>query len=127
MGLTKRQIQVAKLIHEELASIFTKQGWTMMDGGMVSISEVVISPDLLEAKIYLSFLNIKEEAATLELFKTRMKEIRGALGNALRHSLRRIPYLEFYQDKMLENVFRLEEIFKEIDLSKDQKDEKDID
>lgn len=126
MGLSKRQIQVGKLIHEELASIFAKQGWTMMDGGMVSISEVLVSQDLLEVKIYLSFLNIKEEIGALDLFKERGKEIRGLLGNALRHHLRRIPALHFYQDTVLDNVFRLEEIFKEIEKKDSSQDEQDL-
>lgn len=126
MGLSKRQIQVGKLIQEELATIFSKQGWTMMDGGMISISEVIVSQDLLDVKVYLSFLNIKEEMATLELFKSRNKEIRGYLGNALRHHLRRIPELHFYQDTLLDNVFKLEEIFKEINKKDSQSNEQDF-
>ena len=50
----KRQKQVASLLQEELNDIFRRLNLTMMDGGMVSISSVKITPDLLEARIYIS-------------------------------------------------------------------------
>jgi ribosome-binding factor A len=50
----KRQKQVAIEISKELNDIFLKMGLNMMDGGMVSISSVKITPDLYEARIYLS-------------------------------------------------------------------------
>lgn len=121
--MTKRQLQVAKLVHEELAQIFTKNGWTIMNGGMVSIAEVQMTEDLLEAKVYFSFLNVNDEEATMEFIASKEKEIRGALGNALRHHLRRIPELLFYRDTVLDRVFKLEQIFKDLDLEEKSEDE----
>ncbi len=60
----KRQKQVGSLLNEELNSIFQRLGLTMIDGGMVSISSVKITPDLLEARIYLSF-QVKDAKAAL--------------------------------------------------------------
>jgi ribosome-binding factor A len=51
----KRQKQVAGLLNKELNEIFQRMGLNMMDGGMVSISGVKITPDLFDARIYLSF------------------------------------------------------------------------
>jgi ribosome-binding factor A len=45
----KRQKQIAGLLNEEMNTIFQKLGLSMIDGGMVSISSVKITPDLLEA------------------------------------------------------------------------------
>ena len=47
----KRQKQIAGLLNEEINTIFQKLGLSMIDGGMVSISSVKITPDLLEARI----------------------------------------------------------------------------
>ena len=47
----KRQKQIGGLIQEEMTGIFQRLGMNMMDGGMVSISSVKITPDLLEARI----------------------------------------------------------------------------
>ncbi len=54
MEESKRQKQVAGLIQEEITTIFQRLGLNMMDGGMVSISSVKITPDLLEARICVS-------------------------------------------------------------------------
>ena len=54
MSETKRQKQVAGLINEELNDIFLRMGLNMQDGGMVSIASVKITPDLFEARVYLS-------------------------------------------------------------------------
>ena len=48
----KRQKQVSGVINEELSDIFQRLGLNMIDGGMISISSVKITPDLLEARIY---------------------------------------------------------------------------
>ncbi|SRR5690554_6838105 len=114
MQESKRQKQVGKLIQEELSQIFLKESLTMMEGGMISIAEVSMTPDLLEARIYLSFFQIKNEQEVLNTFQNKAAELRGILGNNLRHHLRRIPELQFFLDKTLDEVFRLEKIFKEI-------------
>ena len=53
----KRQKQVAGLLNEELNTIFHRLGLATVAGSMVSISSVKITPDLLEARIYLSIFN----------------------------------------------------------------------
>jgi ribosome-binding factor A len=114
MEESKRQRQVGRLIQEELSAIFLKEGLNMIQGGMVSISKVYVTPDLLEARVYLSFFKINDPEATLEIFKDKTGELRGILGNKLRHQLRRIPELQFIMDDTLDRVFRMEEIFKQI-------------
>ena len=47
----KRQKQVSGLIQEEINTIFQRMGLAMIDGGMVSVSSVKITPDLLEARV----------------------------------------------------------------------------
>lgn len=123
MEITKRQRQVGRLIQEELTDILHRGGFNMIDGGMVSISGVVMTPDLLEARIYLSFLNIKEKGKTLEDLSEKIPLFRGQLGNRLRHQLRRIPELQFFEDDSLDRVFRLEEIFKKLHEEDNRKNE----
>lgn len=110
----KRQKQVAIEISKELNDIFLKMGLNMIEGGMVSISSVKITPDLFEARIYLSFFQVKDADATLEKFKERSSEIRGELGKRMRHQLRSIPQLTFYLDDTLDYVFKIEKLLEEI-------------
>lgn len=114
MKETKRQKQVAGLINEELNHIFLKMGLNMMDGGMVSISSVKITPDLYEARIYLSMFQVKDATATLHRFEEKSKEIRKELGISVRHQLRSVPELKFYIDDTLDYVFKMEELFDKI-------------
>jgi ribosome-binding factor A len=110
----KRQKQVASEISKELNDIFLKMGLNMQDGGMVSISSVKITPDLYEARVYVSLFKVKNPEAALEKFKERSSEIRGELGKRMRHQLRSIPQLTFYIDDTLDYVFKIEELLDSI-------------
>ncbi|MEO6133850.1 MAG: 30S ribosome-binding factor RbfA [Ginsengibacter sp.] len=110
----KRQKQVAIEISKELNDIFLKMGLNMQDGGMVSISSVKITPDLFEARVYLSLFKVKNADEVLEKFKQLYSEIRGELGRRMRHQLRSIPQLTFYLDDTLDYVFKIEKILEDI-------------
>ncbi len=110
----KRQKQVAAEISKELNEIFLKKGLTMMEGGMVSISSVKITPDLFEARIYLSLFQVKDAEAVLQKFKDLSSEIRGDLGRSMRHQLRSIPQFTFYLDDTLDYVFKMEKLLDDI-------------
>lgn len=110
----KRQKQVAGVITKELNEIFLRMGFTMIEGGMVSISSVKITPDLFEARVYLSFFQVKNNETALEKIKERASEIRGELGKRVRHQLRSIPQLTFYIDDTLDYVFKIEKLLDEI-------------
>ena len=72
----KRQKQVSALLLEEINKIFQKLGLNMIQGGMVSISSVKITPDLFEARIYLSFYQIPKPQDALKLIEDRAWEIK---------------------------------------------------
>jgi len=76
MEENKRQKQVGKLVMEELSDIFQREGMNIIDGGMVSITKVMVTPDLLEARVYLSFYQVKEPMALLHKIKERSWEYR---------------------------------------------------
>jgi ribosome-binding factor A len=110
----KRQRQIAGLLNEEMNKIFQHLGLNMIDGGMVSISGVKVTPDLLEARFYLSFFQVKDVKAGLKKIDERHHEIKRELAANVRHQLRSIPVLKFYQDDTLDHVFKMEELFKKI-------------
>ncbi|MEO7924090.1 MAG: ribosome-binding factor A [Chitinophagaceae bacterium] len=111
----KRQKQIAGLLNEEMNTIFQRLGLSMIDGGMVSISSVKVTPDLLEARFYLSFFQVKDPKAALQKIEDRHHEIKKELTAKIRHQLRSMPVLKFFQDDTLDHVFKMEEIFKKID------------
>jgi ribosome-binding factor A len=114
----KRQKQVAAVLQETLNDIFMHLGLNMIEGGMVSISNVKVTPDLLEARIYISLFKIEQPAAAMKRIEDRAWEIKKHLAEKVKHQLRRIPVLHFYLDDTLDHVFKMEEIFKQINASK---------
>lgn len=110
----KRQRQVAGALQEQLNDIFRRLNLSMIDGGMVSISSVKITPDLLEARIYLSLFQVKEASLAMKKIEARAWEIKKELVDKMKHQLRRIPLLHFYNDDTLDYVFKMEQVFKQI-------------
>jgi ribosome-binding factor A len=114
MNESKRQKQVAGLINEELNDIIRRMGLNMVDGGMVSIAGVKITPDLFEARVYLSMFQVKDNQQVLHRFEEKNKEIRKELGTRVRHQLRSIPELKFFIDDTLDYVFKMETLLDQL-------------
>jgi ribosome-binding factor A len=110
----KRQKQVAAVLSEELNDIFRRLNLNMINGGMVSISSVKLTPDLLEARIYLSMYKVQDEKAALKKIESQSWEIKKELTARVKNQLRRMPVLKFYLDDTLDHVFKMEELFKQI-------------
>src|SRR5258708_4988173 len=110
----KRQKQIAGLMHEELTQVFQRLGLNMLDGGMVSISSVKITPDLLELRVYLSFFQVKNAEAAMKRIEEKAWEVKKEIAARVKHQLRRIPEIRYYLDDTLDHVFKMEELFKKI-------------
>lgn len=114
----KRQKQVAAVLQDELNEIFRRLNLTMIDGGMVSIASVKVTPDLLEARIYLSFFQVPQIEAAMKKIDAKSWEIKKELSDRIKHHVRRIPVLHFYLDDTLDYVFKMEQVFKKIEEEK---------
>ncbi len=110
----KRQRQVASALQEEMNDIFRRLNLNMIDGGMVSISSIKVTPDLLEARIYISLFQVKDATAVMKTIEARAWEIKKELASRVKHQLRRIPVLHFYLDDTLDYVFKMEEVFRKL-------------
>jgi len=119
---SKRQNKVSRLIQKELANIFQAS----QIGGrhaFITVTLVRISPDLAQAKVYLSIFLIgggdtgKQDAEAknkiLEEIKSKGRLVRKKLGDLVRHQLRIIPALEFYIDDSLDYEERISDLLKE--------------
>ncbi len=120
MEETKRQKQVAGLLKEEISEIFQRLGLSMTDGGMISISSVKVTPDLFEARIYLSLFQVKDVNATMQKVQERSWEIKKELVSRVKHQLRSMPQLTFFRDDTLDHVFKMEEVFRKINEEKNE-------
>jgi len=110
----KRQKQVATVLQEEMNSIFRKLGLNMINGGMISISSVKVTPDLLEARIYLSMFKVADNAIAMKKIDAQAWEIKKELTTKIGKSVRRIPVIHYFIDDTLDYVFKMEELFEQI-------------
>lgn len=111
---SRRQQKVSRLVQKEISGILQKDGSMIYGSALVTVTQVRITPDLLVARIYLSIFNTGELQDVLDSIAGHAGEIRFKLGNKLRSQVRRVPELEFYLDDTLDSVFRMEEIFKDL-------------
>jgi ribosome-binding factor A len=118
----KRQKQVAAVLQHELNNIFMRLRLTTIDGGMLSISSVKVTPDLLEARIYLSLFKVENPALAMKHIEDRAWEIKKLLADAIKNQVRRMPVIHYFLDDTLDQVFKMEELFKKIEDDKKGKE-----
>ncbi|RME76416.1 MAG: 30S ribosome-binding factor RbfA [Chloroflexi bacterium] len=109
---TRRQRQVAELLHEEISQLIQYRAHDPRLG-FVTVTRVEVSPDLRHAKVFVSVLGSAEEAQTaLEGLTSASRFFRRELGQAL--SLRVVPDLSFRLDTSLEHALQIDRLLDEI-------------
>lgn len=106
---TTRQQKINRLIQKEMGEIFLRQT-KMMQGVLISVTAVRISPDLSVAKTYLSIFPSEKSKELISNIKSNSKAIRYELGLRVGKQLRIVPEVVFYLDDSLdylENIDRL--------------------
>lgn len=107
-----RQNKVARLIQKDLGEIFQQLGKPALQGRMVTVTVVRMSPDLSVAKVYLSVFPSEEKMAYLEHLKQYHKAIRNQLGQRVKNQLRIVPELAFFIDDSLDYVEKIDQLLK---------------
>ena len=106
---TTRQNKISRLIQKELSEIFLLQTKSM-NGVLVSVSAVRISPDMSIARVYLSVFPSERSQEIVKNINDNMKSIRYELGTRVRHQLRIIPELKFFVDDSLDYAERIDDL-----------------
>lgn len=111
-----RTIQrTARLLQRTLATYFTLPSTAPAQHVMTSVAEVVLSPKLDCARIYLSFMTPSEidldnKQAWIADYNAGKPLIKKWLGNQLRHKLKRLPELQFYLDERVAQADRIHQL-----------------
>lgn len=105
-----RQQKISRLIHKELGNIL--QVRTNNYGGLVTVTQVRVSPDLGVAKVYVSIFAGDSEVI-FEKVKEDIFEIRKEFATITRHQLRRTPEFIFYLDDSNDYLENIENLLKD--------------
>ncbi len=90
---------MASLLQQELAAVLQRDLPHLFGGGLApGISAVNVTPDLGQARVYLSLLLGKDAEARLAAVFDNAKEIRLALAKRIRKTARVVPELLFFHD-----------------------------
>lgn len=107
---SKRQQRISKLLQKDLGEILQSELRHVTQGSMVTVTKVHVSPDLAIAKVYLSLFATKNKEDLLKNIVRHTGEVRGKLGNRIRHQLRAVPDLQFYEDDSLDYIENIENL-----------------
>ncbi|MEO8663881.1 MAG: 30S ribosome-binding factor RbfA [Ignavibacteria bacterium] len=118
--MSVRTEKVAEEIKHKLNTAMSKDLSEISGLGLVTISKVIMSPDLKLAKVYLSFLGNKEPIdKCLEKITSKKKHIRYILAKHI--ILKYMPDLAFYHDDTVEYADKMQKLLNEIQKGEDVK------
>ena len=112
---SRRQRQVGELIKRNFSMVIFQEGsYIYGTEALVSVTHVVMSPDLGLAKIYLSVYNTENKQAVLLQINQNLHRLKQLLTQRIRKQVRRIPQIAVYIDETLDEIDRIDQLFDRI-------------
>lgn len=108
-----RQRKFAKEMLRELSALFQRDIGGM-EGIMLTITQVKVTPDLKLLRVYYTLFPDNERKAIEAFLETENTEIRHLLAQRIRHTVKSIPELEFYYDDTRERANHMDKLFEKI-------------
>ncbi|WP_317173622.1 ribosome-binding factor A [Hymenobacter montanus] len=117
---------MASLLQQELAAVLQRDLPHLFGGGLApGISTVKVTPDLGQARVYLSLLLGGDAEARLELIRENAKAIRQALGKRIRQTVRVVPELIFFHDDSAAYAAHMDQVLSTLDIPPAPQEEPD--
>lgn len=114
-----RTEKVSSLLQRELSDILQKE--LPRTGPLVTVTEVKITADLGIARAYISVIGTDgQRSEVMEWLHNETKALRKILSSRIRHQFRRIPELEFYEDRLFEQANRIEQLLRSVRSGKEE-------
>ena len=121
---SRRQLQTGELIKRHFSTVVRDQGSYIYGSEvLVSVTRVIMSPDLGLAKIYVSVFNTEDKNAVLLLLNGEKVRLKKQLTQRIRKHVRRIPRVDIYLDDTLDEMYKLNNVFD--NLNKEKKSEEE--
>mgnify|MGYP001226955504 FL=1 len=111
---SKRQLQVAEMIKRNFAPVFQEQGIYIYGSAFVTVTSVKITPDMAQAKVYLSIFNADDKETVLKKVVNHTHLLKQALAARIKNQVRRIPSIFFYFDETIDEMYKVDTMFKNL-------------
>jgi ribosome-binding factor A len=110
--MSLRTERVASVIKEEVGMMLITE-FRDPSYGLITVTDVHMTPDLRIAKIYVSIMGpATTKERTMEMLEERKPQIRSFIGSHLR--LKFTPSVQFYIDETLDRVEKIDSIIRKI-------------
>lgn len=93
------------------------EGRYIYEDALVTVTNVQVTPDLSQAKIYLSIYNTDNKQAVLLKLEEQHHRLKQLFGQRIRKHVRRIPEFAMYIDETLDEMYKLNALFDKINES----------
>jgi len=107
-----RQKKVNSVLLHDLSEIMNQYERDFFRGTLISVTEVRVSPDMGNAKVYLSVFPVDRAEHVMEILDSHLSSIRRELGLRVRKNLRVTPELKLILDDTLERKEQIEDLLK---------------
>ena len=112
---SKRQKQVAEVVKRNIGIVLQQEGSYIYGAStLVTVTAVKMSPDFNLAKIYLSVYNRENKEEVISELDANVHRLRQGLAYRIKRHVRRIPEIQFYIDETLDEMYRLNNLFKDM-------------
>ena len=118
-GPSQRQLRVGELIRHALAEMLSRGDIhdPVIEGHMITVPEVRMSPDLRLATIYVMPLGGKDEQEVVAALERNKKFLRGEIAH--RVNLKFAPEIRFRVDERFDEAERIEKILRTPEVRRD--------
>ena len=124
-GPSQRQLRVGELVRHALSDVLTRgEVGPELDGVLVSIAEVRMSPDLKHGTVFVAPLAASDQEGVVSKLNRSARFLRGRIAPALRQ-MRSIPDLKFRLDTRFDDDRRIDELLRSPEVARDLKPDPD--
>ncbi|MGA9319585.1 MAG: 30S ribosome-binding factor RbfA [Xanthobacteraceae bacterium] len=118
-GGSQRQLRVGELIRHELAAMLSRGDVhdPVIEGHLITVPEVRMSPDLRLATIYIMPLGGRDGTGVLAALDRNKRYVRGEI--ARRVNLKFAPEIRFRIDERFDEAERIEKLLRTPDVQRD--------
>lgn len=109
MEQTNRQKKIAGILQEDISTVIQDYLRAQsVKNLLVSVTKVHVTTDLGYAKAYLSIFPADKASAVIKEIKELTPQFKHEVALKIRHQLRRMPDLQFFNDDSLEHMDQID-------------------
>jgi ribosome-binding factor A len=120
-GSSQRQLRVGELVRHAISDLLTRGGVhdPVLEGHLITVPEVRMSPDLRLATIYIMPLGGKDIGPVLEALERNKRFLRGEIAHHV--NLKFAPDIRFHADERFDEAERIDKLLKTPAVARDLK------